>query len=166
MVSVYSYQANENEIIKAFDAMTGGRVLASSPAVFEEMVANGELQLIRNTKLLQALYEFSNVSFHAWNTLRHHYINATGSITGILIYKTTKEKSVQGYLTNLIVPDRLKLQRFLTQPNLLGALNSSMVAQENQLSLVIRQLQLARSIQDQIELQGKHQLRVASNYIA
>ena len=153
-----TYQADEDDLIIAFDAMTKGRVPASSPAVFEEMVANGELALIRSSKLRQALYEFdefSNVTFYAWNTLRDKLLNAMEPSTGILIYKA-KTITKPNAQTRFVVPDEFDLQRFLSQPNLSGALSSVMVAQENQLTLALRQLELARAIQVQIESQGKH----------
>ena len=74
-----TYVADENALMLAFDNINLGRVPASSPAVFEEMVANGELTLIRNTKLRQALYEFdeySKVALHAWKTLRDQLLDA------------------------------------------------------------------------------------------
>ena len=152
-----AHRIDKEELINAFDAISKGRVPASSPAVFEEMVANGELVLIRNSKLRQALYEFdqfSNVSFHAWKTLRDDLLNAIQPTTGILIYrvKAIDETNSQG---EVVEPDELDVERLFTQPNLSGALSSAMRAQANQLQITMMQLELARAIQAQIESQNE-----------
>jgi len=147
-----TYEADEDILKQAFENMTKGRVPASSPAVFEEMVANGELTLIRNTKLRQALYEFdefANVSLHAWSTLRDQLLNAMKPTIGILIYraKNTNELNLSSDRT---VADKFDLERLLTQSDLTGVLSYALEAQANQLNLVLRHLELARAIQTQL----------------
>ena len=41
-----TFVADEEALIQAFNDIKGGRVPATSPAVFEEMIANGDLALI------------------------------------------------------------------------------------------------------------------------
>ncbi|WP_299083532.1 hypothetical protein [uncultured Paraglaciecola sp.] len=153
-----TYQADEDDLIIAFVDITRGRVPASSPAVFEEMVANGELVLIRNSKLRQALYEFdefSKVSIYGWKTLRDQLLNAMQPTTGILIYKA-KTTAASYSQARYVEPDTFDLTRLLTQPNLSGALSTAMAAQENQLTFARRQLKLAKAIQAQIESQNDY----------
>jgi hypothetical protein len=143
-----TYVADEAALKNAFDIINSGRVPASSPAVFEEMVANGELTLIRNTKLRQALYEFdefSNVALHAWKTLRDQLLDAIEPTIGILIYKKIKPNQLDPNQDSLIAHG-FDAERFHTQSDLSGALSYAMEAQENQLNLVQRHLELARAI--------------------
>lgn len=147
-----NFVVDKDTLTQAFGSLTKGRVPASSPAVFEEMVANGELTLIRNIKLRQALYEFdefSNVSLQAWSTLRDQLLNAMEPTIGILIYKAEITNKVDSYKGSL-VPDEFDSTRFLTQPDLTGVLSYAMEAQENQLTLVLRHLELAHAIQAQL----------------
>ncbi len=147
-----TYVADENALMLAFDNINLGRVPASSPAVFEEMVANGELTLIRNTKLRQALYEFdeySKVALHAWKTLRDQLLDARTPTIGILIYKANVTDP-----NDSLVPHEFNSERFHNHPEIPGALSYAMEAQENQLRLVQRHLELARAIEAEIKLKA------------
>lgn len=149
-----SYVVDNEALKQAFAKINSGRVSASSPAVFEEMVANGELALIRNTKLRQALYEFdefSKVALHAWKTLRDELLDAKKKTMGILIYKNIRPKQ-HDPLTESMVEDKFDSERFHNQSDLSGALSYAMESQENQLRLVHRHLELARAIQAEIKL--------------
>jgi hypothetical protein len=147
-----SYIVDDNALMQAFDIINSGRAPASSPAVFEEMVANGDLDLIRNSDLRQALYEFdeySKVIFHAWSTLRDQLLDARSQTKGILIYKFISANHNVPNQDSLI-PHEFDSERFHNQPDLSGALSYAMEAQENQLRLVNRHLELARAIQAQL----------------
>ena len=149
-----TYVVDEDALMQAFNKINGGRVPASSPAVFDEMVASGELILIRNTKLRQALYEFdeySKVALHAWKTLRDQLLDARKTTKGILIYKNERTEQFD-FLTDSMVPNIFDSERFHNQSDLSGALSYGMEAQENQLRLVNRHLHLARAIQAEINL--------------
>jgi hypothetical protein len=147
-----NYVANDDALINAFHVINSGRVPASSPAVFEEMVANGELDLIRNTELRQALYEFdeySKVVLHAWKTLRDQLLDARKQTIGIMIYKVIDNDPLDSQ-SDSILPHKFDSERFHTQPELPGALSYAMEAQENQLRLVNRHLELAKAIKNQL----------------
>jgi hypothetical protein len=154
-----SYQADEAHLKSAFNDFKHGRIPASSPAVFKEMISNGELALIRNQKLRQDLYkfdEYSNVAFHAWGTLRDHLIAVLPATVGILTYKVAKNDGEVNRLSQYISPDEFNLKQFLTQPGLSGTLSSIMEVQANQLMIVNNQLELARAIQKHLMTGGNH----------
>jgi len=118
------------------------------------MVSSGELILIRNIKLRQALYEFdeySKVALHAWKTLRDQLLDARKTTIGILLYKSNRTEQFD-FLTDSMVPHIFDSERFHNQSDLSGALSYGMEAQENQLRLVNRHLELARAIQTEIKL--------------
>jgi len=149
-----TYVVDEDALMQAFNKINGGRVPASSPAVFDEMVSSGELILIRNIKLRQALYEFdeySKVALHAWKTLRDQLLDARKTTIGILLYKSNRTEQFD-FLTDSMVPHIFDSERFHNQSDLSGALSYGMEAQENQLRLVNRHLELARAIQTEIKL--------------
>ncbi len=146
------YVADDKALMEAYHVINSGRVPASSPAVFEEMVANGELALIRNARLRQALYEFdeySKVVFHAWSSLRAQLLDARKQTMGILIYKNERSEQ-HDYLADSLVPHEFDSERFHNQPDLSGVLSYAMEAQENQLRLVNRHLELAKAIKNQL----------------
>jgi len=123
-----AYVEDEEALMQAFHTINSGRAPASSPAVFEEMVANGELILIRNTKLRQALYEFdeySKVALHAWKTLRDQLLDARIPTIGILIYKKIKPDQLDPNQDSMI-PYNFDSERFHTQADLSGALSYAM----------------------------------------
>lgn len=154
-----SYKADKEQLKTAFTYISSGRVPASSPAVFKEMISNGELALIRNHELRQALYEFDEYSLtavHAWDSLRDQLNTVAPPTIGILTYKTGKPKGDTDELYQYLVPDEFNLQRLLNQSGLSGTLSSMMKSQANQLGVVNFQLKLARDIELQFKMNRTH----------
>lgn len=67
----------DQEIRDAFRMLRAGRVPAGSPAAFKQMVASGELTLLRNDALRDALFrydEFANIARDVWRTGRDEFL--------------------------------------------------------------------------------------------
>ncbi|MEM9172329.1 MAG: hypothetical protein AAGA84_06450 [Pseudomonadota bacterium] len=156
------YAANSNidlpdrtVVFEALSQVGSGRIPATSPATFQEMLASGALESLSSDELRQALYEFdefAGVARAAWASIRQQHYDA--SVALVIIVDSRPPKDLAGLLdsTDLgLEMVNVDIETFLNDPAIGGHLNNMMQAQVNQYTLVGRQLQLAERIESLIQ---------------
>ena len=160
------YANNIETALPIDDVLTGaiirvnsGRVPASSPAAFKEMIANGALESLRNDELRHALFaydEFANVALAGWQSIREGQHNAWNNVISYLDIAAPDGFDVPistGYGDVEIVA--FNRSGFLENSEVSGHLTSLLSAQVNQHSLAERQLELAEQVETLIGQERK-----------
>jgi len=140
---------DDQSILAALDDLGSGMVPAGVSAAFLEMVSSGELKILNDEKLRNALFEydqFAGVARDAWKTLRDTYIHAV-----ILVLEVVELEAVYDQEgRNVIRPIGFDRDRFFSQDLISDRIGIVMNVQENQRGMVARQLKLAELVESLI----------------
>jgi hypothetical protein len=133
-------------LLIAFDGMGGGMVPSGASATFEEMVSSGDLKILTNEALRNALFEydeFSGVARDAWRSLRDSQVLSQDHLAGIVRSDFDFERDFMDTRRTV----SFDKDRFLAQEDVIGHLDVIMQVQVNQYLLAAHQLELVQEIE-------------------
>jgi len=131
--------------------VSSGRVPSGSPAAFNEMVASGGLETLKNDELRQALFtydEFATIARDGWRTIRDEHHAATNHLMSLLdlAAPTPLSEDNEGLLGSIQIIG-FERDKFFHTPDMQGYLSVLLSSQVNQHQLLEFQLTLVENIE-------------------
>jgi hypothetical protein len=137
--------SNDDEVRQAIRNLRAGRVPSGSPTVFKEMVSSGELTLLRNENLRNALFkydEFAVISRDIWRSGWDEFLEGYKNVMSVVEADVNFDRPISETYTI----EAIDYNKFYGDNDLKTALNIILAAKANHYEVLSMQLDLAMEI--------------------